>query len=269
MPETETTFEIPDNWKLDSGLRETVPKFTIASSYFAQTANYQTGIPYRLYLIGFDTETEPFTVKMSVGSDWVSSDGGRTIAHPTKKRINNSSTYGHWIYESMSLPGLREELVARTQAQFNGLGPLAAGIWDNMILRLATKSYQFGRVTADNPPRNFLMPAEFLGLDTGQGDGNSVQSLVVAPPTQPVVAEPAVSTQASPTPAERVAAARAARNGPVTSNPLMTQLYDLAKSCPTHDEFMQKAWEIDEVLADDKVAELVADPSAIYSQART
>src|SRR5487761_2312960 len=217
MPE----FEIPENWKLESGLREEITKYTIVSAYFAQTANYQDGVPYRLYLIGFDEETESFTVKMSVGSDWVSADGGKSIAHPTKKRINNSSTYGHWLAEAMSLPGLREELVNRTRTSYNGLGPLAAGIWEGLVLHLQTKEYQFGRASADNPPRNFLMPAEFLGVDTGQAGTGVVQSPVAAPLVQPVQD---TTTQATPTPAmspqERVAAARAAKQTSAPVSPL-------------------------------------------------
>lgn len=270
------TFIVPDNWKLDSGLRDTVPKFTIVSAYFAQTASYQDGVPFRLFLIGFDESTEPFTVKMSLGADWVSSDGGRTITHPTKSRINNSSTYGHWLDYSMRTVGLREELINRTKTRVNGLGPLAADIWTGLILHLEAKEFQFGKRTDDNPPRNFLMPVEFLGVDTGQAAtaSASMVSAPAAPPqqaqAQPVNAAPTQAPATSPTPADAVAAARAARaQAAAPANPLMARLHELAKTSSSHTEFMNKAWEIDEVLADDALATQVATPDQIYNKARS
>lgn len=263
-------IEIPDNWKLDSGLRDEVPRFTIASAYFSQTANYQDGIPFRLHLIGFDTETEPFTVKMTVGSDWVSSDGGRTITHPTRKRINNSSTYGHWINYSMQLPELRDELIRRDKEQFNGQGPLVADIWTNLVLRLNAEEFQFGKPGKDNPPRAYLMPVEFFGVDTGQSGGQSA-SMVASPNVgvqQPQVAQ--VASMPTPTPAERIAAARAAAQGnQAAMSPVMAQLHELAKASPTHDDFMTKAWDVDGVLADDELARLVATADAIYNKVRS
>ena len=39
-----------------------------------------------VWLLGVDENDEPAELRMSIGSDWQSPDGGTTIVHPTKKK---------------------------------------------------------------------------------------------------------------------------------------------------------------------------------------
>lgn len=262
------SFELPDIWKLDSGLRDAAT-VTVVNPYFGYTANYQDGKVLRFNLGCIDEETEPLTIKMSVGSDWSSPDGGKTITHPTKSRINNSSIYGRFIQYAIEIDDLAHYLVDR------GLqGPLSAEIWLNVKMRLESKEFQFGKPGPDNPPRSYLMPVEFLGIDTGSGQtvpasgsmggGGVATSTAPATTTPATQAPPAQPAQAASV-ADRVAAARAAKSSPQDS-PLVSRLKEIAKSSSSHEDFVNKAFEIDEVLADDELAQQVATPSGIYSQ---
>lgn len=261
-------FDLPDIWKLDSGLREAAT-VTVVNPYFGYTASYQDGKVLRFNLGCIDEETEPLTIKMSVGSDWSSPDGGKTITHATKSRIMNSSIYGRFIQYALELDDLAKELLSRGMS-----GPLSAEIWLNVRMRLEAKEFQFGKPGPDNPPRSYLMPVEFLGVDTGSGQtvpasgsvgGGDVATTQPAAPQQTV--QPVQSPNANP--ADRIAAARAAAaaKSNSTDSPLISRLRELAKSSPSHEEFMNRAFEIDAVLADDDLANRVATPSGIYTEA--
>lgn len=256
---------LPDQWQLDSGLRDEIKRFTIASAYFSFTQSYMDGKAIRLYLIGFDEEGETATIKMTVGSDWDTPDAGRTISHATKNHINMNSIYGHWIRNAVAIPELYKVLMERD----TGIGPRRAEIWTDMVIHCEAKPFQMGKPSPDNPPRNYLMPTEFFGMDSGSGMNSSPG------PSQDTTAsaklEPATPTTA-PTAADRVAAARAAKASvDVTNvtNPLLTRVRELAASSSSYAEFQSKAFDIDEVLADDVVAELVADEqNGIYAQVK-
>ena len=248
-----------DLWSLESGLRDDVV-ISIATAYFATTSDSNYPNILRLHLVGFDETGEPFTLKMSVGSDWSSVDGGRTISHPTKNRINKNSIYGHFIEASLQIPQLANVLRSRGN-------PLSAEVWQGLIIHCQAKEIKFGR---DIEAREYLMPTEFMGfVEDGQPQTlqSSVQSGTMSPaPTAPAPPAPA---PAQPTPAvsaaDRVAAARAAKAAPAPAangtHPLYPRLSELAKATSSHTEFLTRAFDIDEVLADDALAEHVADPA--------
>lgn len=254
-------YDVPDQWKLDSGLREEVERFTIVSAYFAKTANYQDGKAIRIYLNGFDEDTETVTVKMSVGADWESIDGGKTIVHATKSRINMTSTYGHWLRNAFEIEPLRLALVEAD----TGKGPTRAEVWLNMVLKLDAKEFQMGRKADDNPPRRFLMPTGYYGYATDAPTGQATQQSASVATAQPAPTTPAQS------PAEKIAAARAQAAAVASGqvSPLMAQLQQLARDSGTFTDFMSKAFEIPEVLADDQLATAVAtSDNGIYAQAK-
>lgn len=254
--------EIPDSFQLDSGLREDVV-LTVASAYFTFDAAYQDGKSIRLILNGYDEEQEPFTIKISVGADWTTSDGGRTISHPTKKNINKNSIYGHFITAALEIPELKSVLISRD----DGNGPKSALIWNDLILHCQAVEISFGRGIE---ARSYLMPTEYLGL-AEDAPGQlpmqpvSVTSAPTATPTPP-------ATPPTLTAAERVAAAKAAKEAsavtpPAELSPLMQKLHQLVAESSTHDDFVAKALDLDEVLADDELAVQVATPTnGIYAQ---
>lgn len=253
---------IPEGFQLDSGFRDDVT-FTIVSAYFAPTANYQDGKVTMLQLIGFDEDDDPFTIKMACGADWTSSDGGESITHPTKKRINKNSIYGHWIQACYEIPELIQLLASRAES------PLVASIWTDLVLHCQLREISFGR---NIDPISRLMPTEFIGTSES-APTNAVNLTPPANasnmPTVPVATAQSSEAVPPPTAAERIAAARAAKSSPTPVSPIMARLIDLAKSSPSHDAFMTAAFEIDEVLADDDLATQVATENGIYKTANS
>ncbi len=236
------TYE--DAYRLDSGLRESMD-LTIVNPYFSHNADYQGGVPILLYLNGFDEMQEPVEMFMALGADWVTADGGKTITHPTKTRINKSSIYGHWLEYAKEIPELSRILYHRAP-------PTQADIWQNLILHLELREIRFGK---NIDPIDRLMPVGFLGeySDT-------------ASPTPPV----AISQQpATVSPADLVAQARAKAAGNNGTSPLYAQMIELAKASDTFPNFLTAALGNPEVLADDELAQQVADEGGIWATAKS
>ena len=128
-------IQLPDEWQLDSGLRDDMV-LSIHSAYFAPHAEYMQGQQLMLWLIGTDENEAPVDVRCSVGADWTTSDGGNTIVHPTKRQqhINKNSIYGHWLSYCFEIPELAKTLIERGQAL--GSGPRDARVWIDIILHL-------------------------------------------------------------------------------------------------------------------------------------
>jgi hypothetical protein len=262
-----------DLFKLDSGLRESMD-LTIHMAYFATNADYQGGVPWLLYLTGSDESGDPVEMFMSVGADWSSADGGASITHPTKKFINKSTIYGHWLRHALEIPELREVLVNRDG------GPTTAAIWNNLILHLDLVEIKFGK---NVDPVERLMPTGFLGVyDENAQVPQAPATPPVAPPAAPVPAPapvqqpttpltaptPTATVPSGPTPQERVAAAQAqaavASNG---GSPLYNEMVELAKASPDFQTFMTTAFSRSDVLADESLAIQVAEdgPGGIWA----
>lgn len=236
-----------DAWKLDSGLREDMV-LSIHSAYFSPHADYQGGNAFLLFLIGTDENDEPVETRMSVGGDWTSSDGGKTITHPTKTRINKSTIYGHWIQHSLEIPELAKTLMERG-------APTTAAIWEGLILHLQIQEISFGR---NLDPQQRLMPTEYMG------EVDSQPQLTVVPPTTTVApAAPAPATD----PQAILAAARAKAAAANNTSPLHATMLALAGSSPDFATFVTAAFENPDVLADDELAVQVADENGIWAAA--
>ncbi len=131
---TDTTTQVPEAWELDSGLRDDMV-LSVHGAYFAPHAEYQEGKQLMLWLLGVDENNEPAELRMSIGADWQTPDGGNTITHPTKKKqhINQSSIYGHWISHCFEIPDLSKVLFERG-------GPTDARIWVNLIIHVQARN---------------------------------------------------------------------------------------------------------------------------------
>jgi hypothetical protein len=252
--------ELNDPWKLSSGLRDDMV-ISIHAAYFAPDAEYQGGRQLLLNLIGLDETQEQVTLKMSVGADWETSDGGTTITHPTKKQqyINGSTIYGHWISSAMEIPELVNVIRGRE------LGPLNANTWVGLIIHCQEKEIKFGK---NIDPQQRLMPTEYFGLVE-----DAAAAPVAAPPVVPVAQAPAPAPVAAPTaidPAALLAQARAAAaNNTVTVSPLHAEMIALAKSSPDFPTFLATVLGDTRVLADDDLAQQCIDESNLFTSARS
>lgn len=252
MPDPETL----DAWKLDSGLRSDMV-ISIHAAYFSFHADYQSGQQLLLFLIGTDENEEAVEIRMSVGADWQTSDGGTTIVHPTKKqqRINGSTIYGHFISFCLQIPELAQVLMERG-------APTNASIWVGLVIHLTEQEIKFGR---NIEPQQRLMPVEFFGLIP-----DTAPATVAPVPTAPVAAPPAAAAPvaAAPDPMAAIAAAKAAKAAaaaPSPESPLRAEMVALAQAQPDFATFLGLALADDRVLADDNLAVECADESQLWA----
>lgn len=273
---TDTAPAVPEAWELDSGLRDDMV-LSIHGAYFSPHAEYQEGKQLMLWLLGTDENNEPAELRMSIGSDWQTPDGGNTIVHPTKKKqhINKSSIYGHWISHCFEIPALAKTLIDRG-------GPTDSRIWVGLVIHLQLRTLVWG---GDIKDQDRLMPTEFFGLTTDPNAG-SVPGMAVASPPAPAPAAPPAAPPAQPPappvqgtppvdqvfdPQAALAAARAAQNQPQSQNgsPLFTRAMTLAAGAVDFATFLGQAFADSEILADDELAERCADesPGGIWAQA--
>lgn len=259
MPEA-PPIEVPEAWQLDSGLREDMI-ITVHSCYFAPHADYMEGKQLMIWLVGTDENEKPVDLRMSVGADWQTADGGVTITHPTKRKqhINKNSIYGHFISYCFAIPELAKTLVGRG-------APTDSRIWIDLILHVQSKEITFGK---NIDPQERLMPTEFLGLYQEQAPA-TVAPMAASP--APAAAAPAApvseAAQAAMSPQELVAQAkaRAQADAAVTNgSPLFQRAVALAQSSPDFATFVTAALNDAEILADDELAERCADQNQIWA----
>jgi hypothetical protein len=240
--------------------------FQVHSAYFAPHADYQEGKQLMLWLIGLDETEEPYELRMSIGADWQSPDGGNTITHPTKRKqhINKSSIFGHWIAYCFEIPELAQTLISRG-------GPTDARIWIDLTLHLQLKTLSWG---PNIPDQERLMPTGFMGLTSQLAPGN-VPPAAPAPPvaTAPPAPAPAAVPPAAPAPTDQVfdpaaalAAARAAAAPQQNGSPLFQRAVQLAQAAQDFPTFVGAALADTNILADDELALRCADdgPGGIW-----
>ncbi len=265
---TDTTTQVPEAWELDSGLRDDMV-LSIHGAYFAPHAEYQEGKQLMIWLLGTDENDEPAELRMSIGSDWQTPDGGNTITHPTKKKqhINKSCIYGHWISYCFEIPDLAKTLIERG-------GPTDARIWVGLIIHLQAKTLVWG---GDIKDQERLMPTEFFGLTTEAAPATVPPTAAPAPPvaTAPpaAAAPPAQPTDQVFDPKAALAAARAAAVAPVVAeqnaSPLFQKAVQLAAGSADFATFLGLAFADNEILTDDDLAERCASegPEGIWAMA--
>lgn len=266
---TDTSVTVPEAWELDSGLRDDMV-LSIHGAYFAPHAEYQEGKQLMLWLLGTDENNEPAELRMSIGSDWQSPDGGNTVVHPTKKKqhINKSSIYGNWITHCFEIPTLAKTLIDRG-------GPTDSRIWVGLVIHLQLRTLHWG---GDIRDQERLMPTEFFGLTTDPASPTMGGMATAAPPmAQAPVAPAGAPVQGTPPvdqvfdPQAALAAARAAQANPASQNgnELFTRAMTLASGAPDFATFLGQAFADSDILADDELAERCADESTggIWAQA--
>lgn len=240
-----------DAWQLDSGLREAMD-LEIHLAYFGTSADYQGGRVYLLFLTGSDENGEPAELRMSVGGDWTSPDGGKTIVHPKKTRINKNSIYGHFISSAVALEDVVDGKLLR-DIMFDRGTPLEADIWVGVKMHLDLQEISFGK---NVDPQERLLPTRFLGLSTESAP--LAQTPAPVAPQQPAPA-PATVTGAALSPQELVAQAKASAAVTQNGSALYQEMIQLAKASNSHADFMAAAFARADVLADEELAMQVAD----------
>jgi hypothetical protein len=245
-------FGLGEDFDLETGLRDAYD-IVIDAASFAFDPAYNNGNTMLLILQGHDEEGNVVQERLSVGGDWSTADGGHTIQHPKgKARINQISIYGHWIRAAASCPGFPEA------AKAVGLTPLRSDGWNNMVFHLEARELEFGSRNKRNEQSGpgtvtRLLPVAFLGIyDEASG--------LITPVGVP---SPQLPTQPQP-----ASVPPAATNGTATpgANTLIDQLTALAKTSPTHGDFLGKAISIPGVTADDNLVAAIGNPNGFYAE---
>lgn len=136
---------------------------TIRSAFFAPNAEYNNGQSLLLNWDGSisnpsNTEAEIpdwlSTLSFSIGSGWVTEDGGKTVTHQetgTDSLFVKSSKLGKLIDQCVNEFGLKEVLTAQG-------GPFEAKSWEDLVFRIGRKQFDF---PVDSKPVRW--PIRFVG----------------------------------------------------------------------------------------------------------
>ena len=243
-----------------TGLREAYD-LTIHMAYFSTDAAYMNGEQYLLILVGEDDEGEEAREMFSVGKDWESLDGGKTLTYPGKPqhRLNQNVMYTKFIQSAW------EACKKAGSDYLNDKNPFVAETWIGTRWHLATKQASEGftiRATGEIvAPKFRLMPDEFLGLyeDTIAPQPSAHKGRkATAPPTA------SAKASAADRRAELLARARGAAVAPPqaeeTFDTLDVELLELARN-NDFDTFINLALAIDDVINDEARAADVVDNS--------
>ncbi len=220
-------------WEFGSGNR-TDYDLSVVESYFAPDASYMSGEAILLHLVGHDEDGEECKEIYSVGKDWVSTDGGKTIQSNKggKAKINASSMYARFCQAAIAC-GIGELLEKRGDVT-------EAKVWQGLVFHMDEKEQTFGR-DIKSTYRN--MPTAYIGL----------------------VDTPATKSSTKPSPAvDKVAAAKAklASTAPTNGHSdIFSLAVAAANSSPDYDTFVSQAVEIPGLTDDDELLTLVVDPS--------
>lgn len=254
MAPASSNTPLPGLWQLGSG-NFTDYDLHVRQAYFAPDAQYMSGEATLLQLHGVDNDGKEMREMFSVGKDWISTDGGKTIEYAKggNAKIRNNSMYGHFI---ASLVELGEDVLKQFMARGDASN---AQIYIGAIFHMDEKTFTYGGNVSD---QTHNMPTAFLGFDDDSPVAN--QTNQTATPT------PRAGRLAPSSVADRVAAAKAAAGpNPVAASPASTNgnsatyetLNKLAMELDTFNAFVDAASDIPEVQEDDELLNLVLDPT--------
>jgi len=230
-----------ETWEGEVGGFHSDTNVTIEFGTFRTDDNYNNGNTLLLVLTMTDeADGSNFDHMLSIGGDWVTADGGYTVAHTKGKiKFNKQSNVQKWIDACRRLPELDALLLNRGPAQ-------DARVWEGIRVHLIGVEDPY-TINGEKHERTTIIPDSYLGLREGP------KTVTVSPVQQSLAAK-------TPDQLRAEAAARAA--GTAGPNP---QLVALAKTHGTHNEFLNAACELDWVLADDDLLVQLQDPAKFYS----
>jgi len=151
------------SWETETGLPNDVdgwitnPRFGYKDEY-AQAVQATTGIDEGVGLMFLVDLVDENGVPVgsqgySVGSGWAVSEDGLEITHPKRKNVVGSSRYGE----------LQQRVVKVLKVDMEARGkPTQAKAWDGLGFHWMLEEHP----TVGGPPKQGVMPTEFLGIKT-------------------------------------------------------------------------------------------------------
>jgi hypothetical protein len=254
-----------DEFDLESGFA-TEYDIKITDAYFTTDAKYNAGQNLLLCWEGeayepdgtfgtpmLITEEDGNIVRpmFPVGSEWVTTDDGKTASKPGKTTFNKNSIYGRILQRIKEIPG--GGLVAQ-QAKAQGVGPKTAAIWVGLKVHLKSEDIEFKGLTTSTR----LMPVEVYGIVQGaKATAAAPKAAAATPPTDQVAAKREAALA-------KAAALKAAKSGGAANGKPahVVKLEELAKGAASHDDFVKPALDIEGVMDDEALVEAVVDEGA-------
>lgn len=240
MPE-----DVFDPWALTSGLIDDID-VTVRESYFAFDPNYNDGETLLLkWECDTDDDDEPTTTLMfPTGKGWdMKNKGAQAVREDGKeKAFGKSSGIGLLITAAIEV-GAGDVLKDRGT-------PMEAGIWEGLSFHMKRRTIDY---KGDIGEKERLLPTEFKGAK-GQGASGATSTPATTPATTPA---------AAPTAAPTNAGSEEAMTGKVR-----VALMKLARAASSHDEFMEKAYDMPEVDTNPAVQAVVDNPDGFYAEVK-
>ena len=212
--------------------------FTITDAVFAPDVRYGTQMVLQLIGTTDNPDLAEKTELISLGTGWISNDGGKTVVHESGKdrNFNKSTTYAKWLDRCANKFNIIDVLARDNTDQFT------ASSWVGLIFHMKNEdTFNF-----DGSPtgKSKSMPESFVGV---VGGGSPKGSEAVANTS---------TVNAISDGAAKLAAAKAANGG---GNTLKDQVVAIFKANDDFDTARDLATDIDGVTDDEYlVSELIA-----------
>jgi hypothetical protein len=241
---------VAETWEGEVGGFHSDTNVTVEFATFRTDDLYNNGKTLLLVLTMTDeADGSNFDHMLSIGGDWVTPDGGYTVAHTKgKTKFNKQSNVQKWIDACRACPGFEELRVDR------GLAAQDARFWSQMRFHLIGVDDPY-TINGEKHERTTIIPDAFLGV--------RAEATTIAVPPQQVPLQPQNATPTLKTP-DQLRAEAAARQQQ-TQDPHANILIELAKRYGTHNEFFNAACVNDWVLADDDLLIMLQDPAQFYN----
>lgn len=229
--EEEKLDEINAAWETESGLIDDVDaiirnarfgtKDEYAQAVVLSSEGAATGLMFLVDLVNDEGE-ELSQQGWSVGSGWTVSEDGKSISHPKRENVVNSSLYGQ----------LQTVVIKELQVPMGSYGnPLKAESWDGLKFHWMLK----GHATVGGEEKQGLMPTEFFGkVEAAEG--------------------------AAPAEAPKTAAGKATKAAPAESE-ARKQALMLVGAADDNDEFVKLVVKNAKIAGDDGLMAEIMDDS--------
>lgn len=231
-----------DAWDkpLETGLRDDYDG-TVVNAFFGTDERYNNGetmlLKWEVHGLDEDGVAYEETQLITVGKGWETVDGGQTVRHESGKdrMFNNNSHLGKIIERCTKELGIGDVLRSKGS-------PYDAKVWVGLSFHFNREEQRYSG-SSEVKDTTKLMPTKYLGENAIDLGG---------------------ATQATPSPVGDQAAASSNGNEQV----LRAKLTAAAKSSGTHQEFLDKAIEIDGVVANESLLAEIMDEAQFYTTAR-
>jgi hypothetical protein len=239
--------------------------FTITKAWFGSHEKYNDGNSLLLQWEGTtdDLNTPITTVWFSIGSGWVSKDGGKSIVHEsgsTEKFFVKTTQYYRIIRRCL------DEFKIGALLEADGRSPFIAGSWEGFSFQMKAEEQEAIRNRSlpegeqMQKPRDKTMPFKFLGFS-----GGSVSTAGASASASSSASAPAASGE---TPQEKVARLRAEKAAKASGAPasLKDQVIDIFKTAESFEAGQEAAFALDGVMADDDLLTSIMEEDGLWAE---